>query len=192
MRMFACTVIRSPFREYLMLYHADKQSWRFPGGKIELGETATDCAVRELMEETELFAKEPRYVGAMHLKIDSGDWLGYIHTASVFKNTPINREPGKHTQMSWRTRRQVAADAESGDHAAMFNLACIDRAALSPVQINILKTIREYSRSHATQEQMAASIALQYITWKNELSKIKKQLCLDTRHLAAWEKLWLY
>lgn len=38
--------------KWLMCRHKDRDTWEFPGGHIEEGETALDCAMRELFEET--------------------------------------------------------------------------------------------------------------------------------------------
>ena len=36
--------------------------WGFPGGHVDLGETAMDAAIRELREETTIIARPARYV----------------------------------------------------------------------------------------------------------------------------------
>ena len=38
--------------QFLLVHHRRRQSWELPGGHIEDGESARDCAVRELYEET--------------------------------------------------------------------------------------------------------------------------------------------
>lgn len=37
---------------FLLVHHRERDSWELPGGHIEAGESARDCAVRELFEET--------------------------------------------------------------------------------------------------------------------------------------------
>jgi 8-oxo-dGTP diphosphatase len=37
---------------FLLVYHRERESWELPGGHIEGDESAHDCAVRELFEET--------------------------------------------------------------------------------------------------------------------------------------------
>lgn len=39
-------------RDFLLVHHRERQSWELPGGHIEGAESARDCAVRELFEET--------------------------------------------------------------------------------------------------------------------------------------------
>jgi len=37
---------------FLLVHHRERQTWELPGGHIEGTESARDCAVRELFEET--------------------------------------------------------------------------------------------------------------------------------------------
>lgn len=37
---------------FLLVHHRERQTWELPGGHIEGAESARDCAVRELFEET--------------------------------------------------------------------------------------------------------------------------------------------
>jgi len=49
-------VLRHPDDGLLLIQRADNGIWSFPAGTMELGESITDCAVRELREETGLHA----------------------------------------------------------------------------------------------------------------------------------------
>lgn len=41
----------------------DPERWGLPGGGIEEGEEASDCAIRESLEETGFLGGEPEYIG---------------------------------------------------------------------------------------------------------------------------------
>jgi len=49
--LFTFLVIRHD-QNFLLVHHRQRQTWELPGGHIELGESARDCATRELFEET--------------------------------------------------------------------------------------------------------------------------------------------
>lgn len=46
-------------------------SWSFPGGHLELGESWADCARREVLEETGLAIAEPRLAGVTNDVFDA-------------------------------------------------------------------------------------------------------------------------
>ena len=59
-----CIVLRG---DELLLVQRDvepcKGEWSLPGGFLELGETAEEGALRELLEETQIRGRDPRLVG---------------------------------------------------------------------------------------------------------------------------------
>lgn len=47
----------------LLQQRADNRHWAMPGGRLDPGETISDCAVREMFEETGLRVKIKRLIG---------------------------------------------------------------------------------------------------------------------------------
>jgi 8-oxo-dGTP diphosphatase len=50
---------------FLMMFNKWRSSWELPGGVIEPGESAKECAVRELKEETNQTTSEIAFKGLM-------------------------------------------------------------------------------------------------------------------------------
>ena len=63
-RLGAIAVVRHQGRLLLVKRRKDPNAgtWGFPGGHVELGETALDAATRELAEETGVIARAERYL----------------------------------------------------------------------------------------------------------------------------------
>ena len=53
----AAVAIINPKRELLMLHRKDNKKWTMPGGTLEFGESMTECALREVKEESSLDVK---------------------------------------------------------------------------------------------------------------------------------------
>jgi 8-oxo-dGTP pyrophosphatase MutT (NUDIX family) len=50
-------------RHVLLVKARDKQNWQLPGGRLEPGETPAQAVIREVREETGLFARVGRLTG---------------------------------------------------------------------------------------------------------------------------------
>jgi 8-oxo-dGTP diphosphatase len=71
--------------------------WHLPGGKQEPGESAPECARRELYEETRLKAYVLRHIGTNHH--DGMD--GIVFLTREWSGEPVNAEPEKHDAIGW-------------------------------------------------------------------------------------------
>lgn len=84
-------------KRYLMLYRNKKKNdqsqgkWLGIGGKFEEGETADECMLREVYEETGLTITKYKHVGIIHFRADIyEDEDMYLYTASEFTGDIIS------------------------------------------------------------------------------------------------------
>ena len=55
-------VLRAPTGDIVLLLN-EREEWELPGGRIELGETSTECLVREIAEELNLRVEVGALIG---------------------------------------------------------------------------------------------------------------------------------
>ena len=87
----------------LMLYRNKKENdyhegkWNGLGGKFEQGESAEECAIRELKEESGLIAKNLKMKGFITFPNFDGvnDWHVFIFTIDEFEGELIDSPEGK-------------------------------------------------------------------------------------------------
>lgn len=94
-------------REYLIVFEAFSQCWSFPKGHMEMGETETQTALRELYEETGLTAQLDagktaviEYSVSPVVRKQVVFFLGQAH------GTPSPR-PGEISRLKWITASQL-------------------------------------------------------------------------------------
>jgi len=72
--------------------------WNAPGGKVLPSEDPEQCAVREVLEETQLTVRDPEHVATVHFykhdKRDSPDWTVTVFLSRVFRGTPTGGREG--------------------------------------------------------------------------------------------------
>jgi 8-oxo-dGTP diphosphatase len=65
--------------------------WEFPGGKLEAGESGEDCVRRELLEELNITAYNPRLLETRQAFYDDGGWFEVSYfLVQEFSGEPLN------------------------------------------------------------------------------------------------------
>jgi mutator protein MutT len=89
--------------------HAPKYS--IPGGKLDLGETFEQAAIREVAEELGITISDPQVVAVTNnLKTYAEDGVHFISVillASAFEGTPRILEPHKCLGIDWHDPRKL-------------------------------------------------------------------------------------
>ncbi|MEW2371867.1 NUDIX domain-containing protein [Streptomyces sp. NPDC048387] len=112
-------------------YHTE--TWQWPGGNMEAGETPWECAVRECLEETGLrFEGEKKLLAVQFISRHGHDWpanhVGFIFDGGTLTDEEIAGialDPEEHTELRVRTVeewRQIMTPAN------FARLAAVDEA----------------------------------------------------------------
>lgn len=62
MKLAVCTVVYRDGKLLMVSRKNNPGDWNLPGGKVDEGETPTNAALRELLEETGIFGHKTKYV----------------------------------------------------------------------------------------------------------------------------------
>lgn len=84
----AATIVMDRNQSILVVHSVRRGSWDCPGGRREPGETVTDCAARELAEETGLQVPTDGFVRCGYERItvaDPGHWAANRPLVQVFR-----------------------------------------------------------------------------------------------------------
>ncbi|KOU38527.1 NUDIX domain-containing protein [Streptomyces sp. NPDC054949] len=93
------------------------ETWQWPGGNMDPGETPWQCAVRECLEETGMaFEGEPRLLAAHFISHQGATWpanhIGFVFDGGTLTDEQIGAfvlDPSEHTEVSVRTMEEWRA-----------------------------------------------------------------------------------
>lgn len=115
--------------EVLMQLKCKFQQWEFPGGKLDGLETASECAKRELVEETGLEAGQLYQIHYFDLR-KFGCVMFHAPLHFMKKTIPQVMEPNKHSTLKWFPLDELPTPM------TLFSNASIEKG--------ILETVRKY------------------------------------------------
>ncbi len=87
----------------------DQSCWQFPGGHLENGESVTDCARREVLEETSLKIKTIRHLGFTDktFAVGSRRYITLLVSSDYDSGEAKTLEPDKCELWQWFDYQQL-------------------------------------------------------------------------------------
>ena len=109
--------------EHVLLVHKNRPAWQAglingPGGKIEPGETALECMVRECQEETTLVipTKKWQHFATIDESGESGaGWIIEVFAAK-YEGAITDAKKNDHEEIAWFPRNQLPDNVISNLH----------------------------------------------------------------------------
>lgn len=109
---YASVLVISPGGQFVLTtrhYTKKFNQPRFPGGKIEQGESPILAARRELEEELNIVPERLHFLATFDHAADSGRWFGYHFVCIKYRGIPKIQEPHKHDQLAWLNADELQA-----------------------------------------------------------------------------------
>jgi ADP-ribose pyrophosphatase YjhB (NUDIX family) len=127
-RLTVCCAVRISAGDLLLVRRIDDGNWELPGGRIEVGESASDTVVREVAEESgvtiELTGLAGVYSDPTHVLVDPD------HTIHQQLALCFHAVPAAPTDAD-----QPRPDHDETDAAAWFSTSDIDNLKIHPAML---------------------------------------------------------
>ncbi len=104
---------------YLLVHNAKRKVWELPGGFIDAGETARQCAVRELKEESGQKVASLRWRAAIGIEVGTKISYGALYCADI------------DTPSSFRSNSEIDCVGYWPASSLPPGISAIDRALLA-------------------------------------------------------------
>ena len=93
----------------LLIWKKKQDHYEFPGGKVELGETLEQTALRETREEIGIDASIVKYWGHIDFHIGGKNFRSHIYLAKILRGqTPLIMEPELFRDIFWLPMKEYA------------------------------------------------------------------------------------
>lgn len=76
-------------------------SWCYPGGRLEFGETLEDAVIREIKEEVNLKVIILKYIGYGNQITENYHWVNHTFITQVINGVEKNIDTAAHSDMQW-------------------------------------------------------------------------------------------
>jgi 8-oxo-dGTP diphosphatase len=93
-KVFSRVVIKDT-NDNILVVQDRMDLWNFPGGKLEINETPSDCAKREVREEIGLNVHELTEISQGDFCFGNIQWRGYFYFAESVSGIPLINELDK-------------------------------------------------------------------------------------------------
>lgn len=93
---------------FLLMFNKWKQKWEVPGGILEAGETLRECALREMLEETNQIPTKLHFRGLMKFILKNGNTeYGGLFSAAIDTERPFLENNEANSIIYWDGNQDI-------------------------------------------------------------------------------------